>query len=85
MSRAETDLTPPTEEAPSPLSVIDDFEQGPLVAIMIGSESDRERMQGAIDELDAAGSRTSCRCSRPTAIRARSPSTPRPPRCAARA
>jgi 5-(carboxyamino)imidazole ribonucleotide mutase len=55
MSRAETDLNPPTEEAPSPLSVIDDFEQGPLVAIMIGSESDRERMQGAIDELDTRG------------------------------
>ena len=52
MSHAEIDPNPPTEEAPSPLSVMDEFEQGPLVAILIGSESDRERMQGAIDELD---------------------------------
>ena len=34
---------------------MDEFEQGPLVAILIGSESDRERMQGAIDELDSRG------------------------------
>jgi phosphoribosylaminoimidazole carboxylase PurE protein len=27
----------------------------PLVGILVGSESDRERMQGAIDELDAHG------------------------------
>ena len=55
MSHAEIDPNPPTEEAPSPLSVMDEFEQGPLVAILIGSESDRERMQGAIDELDSRG------------------------------
>jgi phosphoribosylaminoimidazole carboxylase PurE protein len=28
---------------------------GPAVGILIGSESDRERMQGAVDELDARG------------------------------
>jgi phosphoribosylaminoimidazole carboxylase PurE protein len=27
----------------------------PLVGIVVGSESDRERMQGALDELDARG------------------------------
>ena len=27
----------------------------PLVGILVGSESDRERMQGAMDELDARG------------------------------
>ena len=53
MSQAEIHPDPPTEEAASPLSVMDEFEQGPLVAILIGSESDRERMQGAIDELDS--------------------------------
>ena len=29
--------------------------EGPLVGILVGSESDRERMQGAMDELDAHG------------------------------
>ena len=27
----------------------------PVVGILVGSESDRERMQGAIDELDRRG------------------------------
>ncbi len=27
----------------------------PLVGVLVGSESDRERMQGALDELDARG------------------------------
>ena len=30
-------------------------ESGPLVGILVGSESDRERMQAALDELDARG------------------------------
>ncbi len=52
MSQAERHL----EEAPAPLPVIEEFEAaGPLVGILIGSESDRERMQGAFDELDARG------------------------------
>jgi phosphoribosylaminoimidazole carboxylase PurE protein len=29
--------------------------EGPLVGIVVGSESDRERMQPALDELDARG------------------------------
>jgi 5-(carboxyamino)imidazole ribonucleotide mutase len=29
--------------------------EGPLVGILVGSESDRERMQGAIDELEQRG------------------------------
>jgi phosphoribosylaminoimidazole carboxylase PurE protein len=29
--------------------------EGPLVGILVGSESDRERMQPALDELDANG------------------------------
>src|SRR6266536_2186293 len=28
---------------------------GPLVGVLVGSESDRERMQGAFDELDKQG------------------------------
>ena len=43
------------EEAPAALPVIEEFEQGPLVGILIGSESDRERMQAALDELEARG------------------------------
>ena len=40
------------EEAPAALPVIEEFEQGPLVGILIGSESDRESLQPAIDELN---------------------------------
>src|SRR5215211_2334912 len=41
------------EEAPTPLPVIEEFEAaGPLVGILIGSESDREAMDPAIDELN---------------------------------
>ena len=29
--------------------------EGPLVGILVGSDSDRERMQPALDELDARG------------------------------
>ena len=53
MSAAEPDA--PVEEVPSPLPVIEEFEQGPLVGILIGSESDRERMQPAVDELNERG------------------------------
>src|SRR5918998_1942636 len=49
MSQAERHL----EEAPTPLPVIEEFEEaGPLVGILIGSESDRESMQPALDELN---------------------------------
>lgn len=41
------------EEAPAPLAVLAEFgEPGPLVGIVIGSESDREAMEPAQEELD---------------------------------
>jgi 5-(carboxyamino)imidazole ribonucleotide mutase len=40
------------EEAPLPLPVLEEFEEGgPLVGILIGSESDRESMEPAVEEL----------------------------------
>lgn len=41
-----------TEEAPASLPIVEEFEQGPLVGILIGSESDRDAMQPAIEELN---------------------------------
>ena len=52
MSQAEHQAEELVEEAPSPLPIIEEYETGPLVGILIGSESDRERMQPAIDELN---------------------------------
>jgi 5-(carboxyamino)imidazole ribonucleotide mutase len=44
------------EEVPTPLPILEDFEEaGALVGILIGSESDRERMEPAIDELSERG------------------------------
>jgi 5-(carboxyamino)imidazole ribonucleotide mutase len=44
------------EEAPLPLPVLEEFEEsGPLVGILIGSESDREAMEPAIEELSERG------------------------------
>ena len=44
------------EPAPTPLPVIEEFEAGgALVGILIGSESDRERMDPAIEELNDRG------------------------------
>jgi 5-(carboxyamino)imidazole ribonucleotide mutase len=44
------------EEAVLPLPIIDDFEEaGPLVGILIGSESDRDAMDPALDELSERG------------------------------
>jgi 5-(carboxyamino)imidazole ribonucleotide mutase len=49
MSQAEPDV----REAPDPFPVIEEFEEaGPLVGILIGSESDRERIEPAIEELN---------------------------------
>ena len=49
-------MQPVAEEAPVPLPVLDDFEEaGPLVGILIGSESDREAIAPAIEELNARG------------------------------
>ena len=39
-----------------PFSFLEEFgEAGPLVGILVGSESDREAMEGAIEELDKRG------------------------------
>src|SRR5688572_31871793 len=44
------------EQRPTPLPVIEEFEAaGALVGILIGSESDRERMDPAIEELNDRG------------------------------
>lgn len=44
------------EGGPLPLPVLDDFEEaGPLVGILIGSESDREVMDPALEELSDRG------------------------------
>jgi 5-(carboxyamino)imidazole ribonucleotide mutase len=44
------------EPAPTTLPVIEEFEEaGPLVGILIGSESDRETMDAAITELNERG------------------------------
>ena len=52
MSQAEEHL----QEAAAPLHVLDDFEEpGPLVGILIGSESDREAMEPAVTELNDRG------------------------------
>ena len=53
---------PHLEEVPFP--ILEEFEDaGPLVGILIGSESDREHMEPAAEELNERGSRTSCGCS----------------------
>jgi 5-(carboxyamino)imidazole ribonucleotide mutase len=44
------------ETLPEPLAMLDDFDEpGPLVGILVGSESDREAMEPAIEELDSRG------------------------------
>ena len=44
------------EEVPSVLGVLDEFEEaGPLVGILIGSDSDRDAIEPAIEELDDRG------------------------------
>jgi phosphoribosylaminoimidazole carboxylase PurE protein len=49
-----------TERAPDtlsePLAMLDVFDEpGPLVGILVGSESDREAMEPALEELDSRG------------------------------
>jgi phosphoribosylaminoimidazole carboxylase PurE protein len=47
---------PDTETETEAFSFLDEFgEAGPLVGILVGSESDREAMEGAIEELDKRG------------------------------
>ena len=53
MSQAESQAEIRVQDEPTPLPIIEEFEQsGPLVGILIGSESDLERMQPAVDELN---------------------------------
>src|SRR5688500_8000519 len=47
---------PPPDERPLPLPILEEFEEaGPLVAILIGSDSDREVIDAAGVELDSRG------------------------------
>jgi phosphoribosylaminoimidazole carboxylase PurE protein len=44
------------EPLPEPLAMLEEFDEaGPLVGILVGSESDREAMEPAIEELDSRG------------------------------
>jgi 5-(carboxyamino)imidazole ribonucleotide mutase len=44
------------EPLPEPLAMLEEFDEaGPLVGIVVGSESDREAMEPAIEELDSRG------------------------------
>ena len=44
------------EETPIPLPALEEFEEpGPLVGILIGSESDRETIEAAVEELNSRG------------------------------
>lgn len=44
------------EEIPTPLAVLEEFEEaGPFVGILIGSESDREAIEPAVEELNDRG------------------------------
>lgn len=45
-----------SELLPEPLAMLEEFDEpGPLVGILVGSESDREAMDAALEELDARG------------------------------
>ncbi len=44
-----------TDPAASPMPIVEEYERGPLVGILIGSDSDLERMQPAVDELAERG------------------------------
>ncbi len=44
------------DAAPAPTAIFEEYtEQGPLVGILIGSESDREIMEAAVEELNTRG------------------------------
>jgi phosphoribosylaminoimidazole carboxylase PurE protein len=49
-------VTSQPEAAPTPHAIFSEYEErGPLVGILIGSESDREAMEPALDELSTRG------------------------------
>jgi 5-(carboxyamino)imidazole ribonucleotide mutase len=44
------------ETLPGPLAMLEEFDEpAPLVGILVGSESDREAMEAAVEELDSRG------------------------------
>jgi 5-(carboxyamino)imidazole ribonucleotide mutase len=52
----ERQLSRELETLPEPLAMLEEFDEpGPLVGILVGSESDREAMEPALEELDARG------------------------------
>jgi 5-(carboxyamino)imidazole ribonucleotide mutase len=54
--QGERQLSREREALPEPLAMLDEFDEpGPLVGILVGSESDREAMEPALEELDARG------------------------------
>jgi 5-(carboxyamino)imidazole ribonucleotide mutase len=54
--QGERYLSRERETLPEPLAMLDEFDEpGPLVGILVGSESDREAMEPALEELDARG------------------------------
>jgi 5-(carboxyamino)imidazole ribonucleotide mutase len=55
MSQVDPEIGSTPEAEPAPLALVEDFEPGPLVGILIGSESDRAAIQAAVDELDSRG------------------------------
>jgi 5-(carboxyamino)imidazole ribonucleotide mutase len=54
--QGERQLSREREPLPEPLAMLEEFDEpGPLVGILVGSESDREAMEPALEELDARG------------------------------
>ena len=52
----ERQLSRELETLPEPLAMLEEFDEpAPLVGILVGSESDREAMEPALEELDARG------------------------------
>jgi 5-(carboxyamino)imidazole ribonucleotide mutase len=53
---AEPRIEGTPETAAEPLAMLEAFDEpGPLVGLLVGSESDRETMEPALEELDARG------------------------------
>jgi phosphoribosylaminoimidazole carboxylase PurE protein len=49
-------VSQPESALPAPHAIFDEYEDsGPLVGILIGSESDREVIEGAVEELNSRG------------------------------
>ena len=74
-------MRPETQTEPF-LELVEFAERGPLVGILVGSESDRERMEPALHELDKRGIAYEFDVLSAHRDPGRSRSTPRPPPCA---